>query len=44
MGRISLNYDGWFDLTLLATGSRDEAERAANAYARAELRRGRNPS
>lgn len=42
-GRLRLGYDGWYDLTLLATGDEEEAAQAANAYARAELRAGRQP-
>lgn len=42
-GRLNLNAGGWYDLTLLAGGTVDEAEAAHNAYVRREHRAGRTP-
>lgn len=42
-GDISLTAEGWFDLTLLATGSRERAEEAMIAYISREQKAGRTP-
>lgn len=42
-GEINLTADGWFDLTLMATGSQEQAERAHNDYIKREMKAGRTP-
>ena len=37
-GEVELGKDGWYDLTLLETGSRDAAEAAHSAYCKRQLR------
>lgn len=41
---VVVTADQLFDLTLLATGSREQAEKAAKAYRHAELRSGQVPA
>lgn len=42
-GEIILTASGWYDLTLLVTGSRDKAEKAHNDYIRRCYREGKTP-
>lgn len=43
MGKVQLSADGWFDITFIATGDRDQAERNHNEYIKACYRAGRQP-
>lgn len=42
-GDVRLSAEGWYEATLLATGSEARAQDAAAAYVAAELKAGRTP-
>lgn len=42
-GEISLTAEGWHDLTLLATGDKETAERAMKKFIQASRAAGREP-
>ena len=42
-GRVTLKAEGWHDVTLLATGDKDLAEKAMKDFIRASRAAGREP-
>ena len=43
MGDVNLTVDGWYDLTLLVTGDKELAEKAAKDHIKASRNAGREP-
>lgn len=45
IGEVQINsWRGWYEITLAATGSKDEAEDAANEWALEVMRKGGKPN
>ncbi len=42
-GEVSLKAEGWHDVTLLATGDKEQAERAMKAFIQASRDAGKEP-